>query len=398
MENEVLSVSELNAFVNQTLQFAYPLVVVEGEVSSYKVNQGKWVFFDLKDEESTISCFMPIFHLKVALEDGMKIRASSTPNLTKWGKFSLTVKSVELAGEGSVKKAFDLLKAKFELEGLFDPARKRVLPQFAQRIALITSQQAAAYNDFISIAQDRWVGLEIAQAQVQVQGADAPRQIVRAIDYFNAHAADYDVLVIIRGGGSAEDLQAFSHEDVVRAVYGAKLPTVVGIGHEDDISLAELVADMRAATPTDAARRITADKREVAMQLTSTLDGMARSVQRGIVRRDRTIERVNQSFTRLYHGLNERVDRTHLRIGHRIDELVRRARQQVTLQARNISSLDPRAILSRGYSIATVDGKTVKAAEQITTHSLVMLQLHQGNVTMRRADGSSNTQQTSIEL
>ncbi len=398
MENEVLSVSELNAFVNQTLQFAYPLVVVEGEVSSYKVNQGKWVFFDLKDEESTISCFMPIFHLKVALQDGMKIRASSTPNLTKWGKFSLTVKSVELAGEGSVKKAFDLLKAKFELEGLFDPARKRALPQFARRIALITSKQAAAYNDFISIAQDRWVGLEIVQAQVQVQGSDAPRQIVRAIDYFNAHAADYDVLVIIRGGGSAEDLQAFSHEDVVRAVYGAKLPTVVGIGHEDDVSLAELVADVRAATPTDAARRITADKGEVAARLVSTLENMAHSVQRGIARRDRTIERVNQSFARLYHGLNERVDRTHLRIGHRIDELVRRARQQVTLQARNLSSLDPRAILSRGYSIATVDGKTVKSAEQITSRSLVMLQLHQGNVTMRRADGSSSTQQISIEV
>lgn len=398
MENEVLSVSELNAFVNQTLQFAYPLVVVEGEVSSYKVNQGKWVFFDLKDEESTISCFMPIFHLKVALEDGMKIRASSTPNLTKWGKFSLTVKGVELAGEGSVKKAFDLLKAKFELEGLFDPARKRAIPQYARRIALITSQQAAAYNDFITIAQDRWVGLEITQAQVQVQGADAPRQIVRAIDFFNAHVADYDVLVIIRGGGSAEDLQAFSHEDVVRAVYGAKLPTVVGIGHEDDVSLAELVADVRAATPTDAARRITADKAEVESQLAGTLEGMARSMQRSIERHDRTIERVQHSFARVYHDLNERVDRTHLRIGHRIDELVRRARQQVTLQSRNVSSLDPRAILSRGYSIATIDGKSVKSSDQITTRSLVMLQLHQGNVTMRRADGISNTQQTSIEL
>lgn len=398
MENEVLSVSELNAFVNQTLQFAYPLVVVEGEVSSYKVNQGKWVFFDLKDDESTISCFMPIFHLKVALEDGMKIRASSTPNLTKWGKFSLTVKGVELAGEGSVKKAFDLLKAKFELEGLFDPARKRAIPQYTRRIALITSQQAAAYNDFITIAQDRWVGLEITQAQVQVQGADAPRQIVRAIDFFNAHVADYDVLVIIRGGGSAEDLQAFSHEDVVRAVYGAKLPTVVGIGHEDDVSLAELVADVRAATPTDAARRITADKAEVESQLAGTLEGMARSMQRSIERHDRTIERVQHSFARVYHDLNERVDRTHLRIGHRIDELVRRARQQVTLQSRNVSSLDPRAILSRGYSIATIDGKSVKASDQITTRSLVMLQLHQGNVTMRRADGSSNIQQTSIEL
>ncbi len=398
MENEVLSVSELNAFVNQTLQFAYPLVVVEGEVSSYKVNQGKWVFFDLKDEESTISCFMPIFHLKVALQDGMKIRASSTPNLTKWGKFSLTVKAVELAGEGSVKKAFDLLKAKFEAEGLFDPSRKRVLPQFAQRIALITSKQAAAYNDFMTIANDRWAGLEITQAQVQVQGVDAPRQVVKAIEYFNTRAVDYDLLVIIRGGGSAEDLQAFSHEDVVRAVYGAKLPTVVGIGHEDDISLAELVADVRAATPTDAARRITADKAEVAQQLNNTAERMARSVLAGIERRDRVIERVNQSFSRLYHGLGERVERNSTRMQYRIEELVRRASQQVAAQARTLASLDPRAILSRGYSIATVDGKSVKSAAQITADSLVMLQLHQGNVTVRRTDGVAGSKQTSIEL
>lgn len=398
MEHEVLSVSELNAFVNQTLQFAYPLVVVEGEVSGYKVNQGKWVFFDLKDDESTISCFMPIFHLKVALEDGMKIRASSAPNLTKWGKFSLTVKSVELAGEGSVKKAFDLLKAKFEAEGLFDPARKRVLPQFVQHIALITSKQAAAYNDFMTIAQDRWAGLDITQAQVQVQGIDAPRQVVKAIEYFNNRAQDFDALVIIRGGGSAEDLQAFSHEDVVRAVYGSKLPTIVGIGHEDDISLAELVADVRAATPTDAARRITADKSEVMRQMDDTVDRMAQSIQTTIERQGWVIERVNQSFLRLYQGLSDKVARDSHHIQSRIDDLLYRAGQQVAAQVRNLSSLDPRAILKRGYSIATIRGKSVKSAAQITAESLVVLQLHQGNVTMRRADDVSGAQQISIEL
>ncbi len=398
MEHEVLSVSELNAFVNQTLQFAYPLVTVEGEVSSYKVNQGKWVFFDLKDEESTISCFMPIFQLKVALADGMKIRASSTPNLTKWGKFSLTVKSVELAGEGAVKKAFELLKAKFEAEGLFALERKRALPQYARRIALITSQQAAAYNDFVTIVNDRWAGLEIDQAQVQVQGTDAPRQVVRAIEYFNARAKGYDILVIIRGGGSAEDLQAFSHEDVVRAVYGAKLPTVVGIGHEDDVSLAELAADVRAATPTDAARRITADKMEVIAQLDGRVETMGRLVQRNIEQCDRVIERVNQSFLRLYHGLGDRLEYNTNRVYYRIDDILQRASQQLAYQARNLTGLDPRAILSRGYSIATVNGRSVKRANEITAESLVMLQLHQGNVTMRKADGHTDSQQTRLEL
>lgn len=396
MENEVLSVSELNAFINQTLQFAYPLVVVQGEVSSYKVNQGKWVFFDLKDDESTISCFMPIFQLKVALEDGMVVRAACMPNLTKWGKFSLTVRSVELAGEGSVKKAFELLKARFEAEGLFAPDRKRPLPRYASRIALVTSAQAAAYNDFVTIVEDRWAGLELTQAQVQVQGVDAPRQIVSAIEYFSRRAEDFDILVVIRGGGSAEDLQAFNSEDVVRAVYGAKLPTVVGIGHEDDVSLAELAADLRAATPTDAARLVTADKQAVARQVDSSMDAMYSLVQSLLKSQERIIERVSQGFERMYSGLSTRLDRNVVRLDRGIAELLTRAVQQLGYQSKALSSLDPRAILSRGYSIATVDGRVLKDSSLAGAGDEVVLQLHKGKLSLRRSDDQSR--QTSLGL
>jgi exodeoxyribonuclease VII large subunit len=268
MGNEAITVSEFNSLLNQTLSFAYPEVIVEGEVSSFKVNQGKWVFFDLKDEDSLVGCFITIYQLKTELEDGMLIRVKATPQLTKWGKFSLTVKEVELAGEGSVKRAFEMLKAKFEKEGLFEQDRKRQLPQYPQKIALITSNQAAAYNDFLTIINDRWAGLEIEHIQVQVQGPSAPLQIAEAIGYIN-ELKGYDALVIIRGGGSAEDLQAFNTEEVVRAVYGSRVPTLVAIGHEDDVSLAELAADIRGATPTDAARRLVPDKLELISKIKS---------------------------------------------------------------------------------------------------------------------------------
>jgi exodeoxyribonuclease VII large subunit len=386
MENEVLSVSELNAFINQTLQFAYPLVVVEGEISSYKVNQGKWVFFDLKDDESTISCFMPIYQLKAALQDGMMIRAVSSPNLTKWGKFSLTVRAVELAGEGSAKKAFELLRAKFEAEGLFAPERKRQVPAYAHRVGLITSRQAAAFNDFVTILNDRWSGVHVMQAQVQVQGIDAPAQIVRAIEYFNAHADDYDVLVVVRGGGSAEDLQAFNAENVVRAIYGSKIPTVVGIGHEDDVSLAELVADVRAATPTDAARRITADKHDIRGVIDFRIDKSYQAIINQIRESKRTIEEMKNSFSRLTEKTTRRVDEALRRITLGIEKNIQYAKQLVGANTRSIASLDPRAILGRGYSIATVNGRALKRSQDVGVNQAIVLQLHQGKLHVRSID------------
>ena len=162
MEKEVkLSVSEFVEVVNQTLEYAYSSVIIEGEVSGFKVNQGKWVFFDLKDEESSISCFMPLFQLRMELEDGMKVIVRGVPKLTKWGKFSLTVRQIMPVGEGSIKKNFELLKKKLAAEGLFDEARKRPIPKELNKIGVISSTQAAGYADFCKIINERWGGLEI---------------------------------------------------------------------------------------------------------------------------------------------------------------------------------------------------------------------------------------------
>ena len=401
MKNDAITVSEFTSLVNQTLDFAYPEVIVEGEVSSFKVSQQKWVFFDLKDESCLVGCFIPIFQLKTALEDGMLIRVKATPQLTKWGKFSLTVREIELAGEGSVKRAFELLRQKFEKEGLFLEERKRKLPEFPQRVLLVTSKQAAAYNDFVTVVNDRFAGLQIDHYQVAVQGETAPAQLVEAIEYSNRHKSDYDVLVIIRGGGSLEDLQAFNNEEVVRAVYGSKVPTLVGIGHEDDISLAELASDVRAATPTDAARRLVPDMTDVLARI----DHAKYSIQANL---NALISVHRKAFNSFYHSfevrlgaLKHNLDNSKLSLKNNMDKVIKFHSDSLKVQLKLLQSLDPEAILSRGYSIARVGTTIIRSSHDIKPKDTVVLQLHQGEavLVMKESKRKSNeTGQTEIKF
>lgn len=391
MDDITLSVTELHAYINQTLEFAYPVVTVLGEVSSYKVNQGKWVFFDIKDDETTLGCFMPLYQLKTALQDGMMVRAHVSPSITRWGKFSLTVRGIELAGDGTAKKAFELMKARFEAEGLFASERKRSLPTYPQKVCLITSKQAAAYNDFLSIIHDRWAGLEIDQAQVQVQGLEAPSQIVRAVQYFNSCGKDYDAMVIIRGGGSPDDLQAFNHEDVVRAIYGSKIPTIVGIGHEDDISLAELVADLRAATPTDAARRLTPDKLEVHDRLNKQIASLASDVL-GRSRQSRSkLDHMEFLFVRHLQRAKTRIDGLFAGLSSTVLIALERSRGELQSLLNTLDALDPSAVLQRGYSIVSLGGKIINSSHDVPVGTQIMVQLHKGTITAERVGDDSKT-------
>lgn len=281
----LLTVSGLIASLNQTLEYAYPSVEVEGEVMSFKVNQNKFVFFDLKDSGGSVNCFMTVWQLRTPIEDGMKVVVRATAKLTQWGKFSLTVQSIHPSGEGSLRKSYDLLKNKLEAEGLFAPERKRALPRIPRHIAVISSTQAAGYADFIKIINDRWGGVQIDVAHTQVQGEAAADQIVRAIRYFNEQPDLPEVLVIIRGGGSADDLSCFNDELLVREIAASRIPTIVGVGHEVDETLADFVADVRAATPSNAAQIVVPDRHEFmaeAAQVTARLIAATTSALAGL--------------------------------------------------------------------------------------------------------------------
>lgn len=339
MENLTVSVSDAIALINQTLDYAYPTLVIEGEVASFKVNQGKFVFFDIKDDTGTLGCFMMLFQLRMPLEDGMRVRVVASPKITNWGKFSLTVREVQPVGEGSLKRAFELLKEKLQKEGLFAPERKRLLPSLPNHIAVISSTQAAGYADFVRILNERWGGVSVDVAHVQVQGFEAPKQIVRAIEYFNQQEELPEIIVIIRGGGSADDLSAFNDEFLVRAIAASRVPTVVGVGHEVDESLADLAADVRAATPSHAAQIIVPDKNDI-----------IRAARHDVVRISNLVEGA-------VGELSNRTTRMLADAFRLVEERLARVTETLVAKHTVLAAYDPNAVLERGYALLRGDVK-----------------------------------------
>lgn len=321
MEN--LSPTEFVAYINQTLEYAYPSVTLVGEVSEFKINQGKWVFFNVKDEETSVPCFMTLWGLSQPIEDGMKVVVRGVPKVTRWGKFSFTVSKVAPVGEGSLKKAFEILKKKLHDEGLFDASSKRGLPEELNKIGVISSTAAAGYADFIKIVNSRWGGLKILTAHTQVQGLDAPEQIIRALKYFNERT-DVQVVAILRGGGSKDDLSCFNDEALVRAVAASKIPVVCGIGHEVDESLCDLACDIRASTPSNAAELLT---------------------------KDRKTEKIQEKIETIYR---------------RIETEIRFFENELAQKRRMLLNLNPENILRRGYAILRGEIK-VGSVVKITT-------------------------------
>ena len=207
MNGVVFSVSDFVALVNQTFEYAFNSVVIRGELANFKVSKNRWVYFDLKDDESSVRFFGTVYMLPGPLEDGMMLEVQGNPRLHSQFGFSVNVQTMRPVGEGSIKKAASLLQAKLETEGLFDAERKRVLPYPPERIGLITSRESAAYADFMKILNARWRGLNLDFVDTNVQGEQAAEQIVAAIQRLNQLAEPPEVLILIRGGGSADDLQ-----------------------------------------------------------------------------------------------------------------------------------------------------------------------------------------------
>lgn len=355
-----LSVSEFVTLLNQTLEYAYPGVTITGELANLRVSKNRWVYFDLKDDTASVKFFGTVYQLPGPLEDGMLLKVRGQPRLHQLYGFSVNVQSMQPAGEGSIKKAAQLLQAKLTAEGLFDEQRKRPLPYPPHRIGLITSSQSAAYADFMKILKARWRGLEIELIDVQVQGEAAPGQIVTALEQFNAAPEPPDVLVLIRGGGSAEDLAAFSTELVTRAVAASRVPTLVAIGHEVDLSLAELAADRRASTPSNAAELLVPDRHHVVRELKADMRRLEEA----------TRHRFELAHTRLTQSL--------AMLEQRMEQAVLQRRRQLAHHSELLALLSPEAILRRGYAIVRQDAKTLRSIKQLKPAAIVEVQLVDG--------------------
>lgn len=381
--DKVFSVSEFIGEINALLAFP---VTVEGEVSGYGVSQGKWVYFNLKDEkeEAVAPCFMVAWNLKQPLEDGMRVRVYGSPRVyPKSGKFSISVERVEPVGEGALKRAFELMKSKLESEGLFAVERKRGLPRFPEHIGLVASRESAACGDFIRILNNRWAGATVHLYHVQVQGAGAAEQVAEAVRFFSSpDAPAVDVLVVVRGGGSLEDLQAFNSEDVARAIYASRIPTVVGVGHERDESIADYVADVRASTPSNAAERVVPARREVNGEIEAAVAAVSRRFESALSdhqhRIAASVGTVLRVFTRQADHLENVISIIKIQLGRFSDRLVH-CKESVGLLSRTISNLNPERLLSRGYAIVRSAGKIVKNTADVGKGDGIEVRLGKGS-------------------
>lgn len=368
----VLGVSDFVAVFNQTLEYAYPEVSIVGELANLRVSKNRWVYFDLKDEYSSVKFFGTVYQLPGPLEDGLMLQVSGQPRLHPQYGFSVNVQSIQPVGEGSIRRAAALIEAKLAAEGLFDESRKRSLPYPPQRVGLITSGESAAYRDFVKILNERWAGVEVHLADVQVQGELAPPQIIAALEYFNTHAEPVDTIVITRGGGSAEDLGAFSTEQVTRAVAASRIPTLVAIGHEVDISLAELAADKRASTPSNAVQMLVPDKIHVHEQLTTQKHalGIALSqyVTDGKANLQTTLKELQSSWKQFWQN----------------------SWRALQLQSQLLEALSPNAALKRGYAVLRTGNKVIKSVKFLSVGDKANITLYDGEATASITSINSN--------
>lgn len=360
----VLRVSQAIALCNSLLgQLAFR---IEGEVANFSLSRGKFVFFDLKDEQedSRIGCFMMAFNLSTPIEDGMRVVIEGKAGIhQKSGQFRLTVSRIEPKGQGSVKRSYDLLLGKLKAEGLFDSARKRPLPSLPQRVGLISSAGAAGFGDFMRIAQQRLPGINFFFANVAVQGTDAEKEICHAFDYLNGHY-DLDAIVLVRGGGSMEDLHAFNSEQVARAICRSKAPVLVGVGHERDLTIADYCADLRAATPSNAAQLLIPTIEEIKGRVLQHTQEGRRKVGLAIESyRQHTIASIHRSRQQTLFA-------------------VRQQRLAIETLLKSIHALSPYETLKRGYAIVQ-DGKgaRINQLSQLTVGDEVITCLAEGRFT-----------------
>ena len=390
MQENVITVSDLTLHVKAMVEGLFPSMWVSGEISDLVRARSGHVYFTLKDDTSQIRGVMwrsSAERLKFDLEDGQAVLCFGNLEVySPRGTYQLVVRKVEPQGVGALQLAFQKLQAKLEAEGIFDADQKQPLPAFPRRIGIVTSPSGAAVRDFLQAASNRWRGVEVVVIPAQVQGKGAAKTIVAGIKAAQKIKPALDVLVVSRGGGSLEDLWCFNEERVVRAIAKCKLPTVSAVGHEVDVTLCDLAADVRALTPTDAATRVLPDGRNLLDAYQNLSVRLHRSMRTAIQERQRQLESLaNRPILSKPHAFIQMQSR-------RLDELDARARRAMRSQvqieggrlatlAAKLSALSPLDVLTRGYSVTINDqGKAITAAADVKSGDTIRTRLSDGEI------------------
>ncbi|MEO7362414.1 MAG: exodeoxyribonuclease VII large subunit [Gemmatimonadaceae bacterium] len=332
-----IAVHTLTSAAKDLVEGAFPALWVRGEISDFKAHRNGHWYFSLRDANAQIKCVVwsaQTRRIPAPPDDGMQVLAKG--QMTVWpvrGDLQFSVTNIDAEGDGLWRKALELTRKRLEVDGLLDPARKRALPRFPQRIVVITSPDGAALHDIVKVARGRSPDVEIIVVAAKVQGEGAPEELIAAIERVGRWS-NADLLIIGRGGGAREDLWAFNDERVARALAASPIPTISGVGHEVDITICDLVADVRAATPSAAAEIAVPSRRELAAHVRS----LAGRLQSGVKRRqDRGVAALNRVKSRLSLGAVRVAERRRARLGTATAQL---------------HALSPLATLQRGYAVA----------------------------------------------
>jgi exodeoxyribonuclease VII large subunit len=436
-DRAVLTVSALSQQLAQAMEERFPAVWVEGEISNFKVYASGHAYFTLKDEGAQLRCVLfrtRTRRVRFEPRDGLHVMAFGAIEIyAQRGDYSLVVELLEPKGVGALQLAFEQLKERLQAEGLFDAARKRLLPRFPRTIGIVTSPSGAAIRDMLRVIGRRFGGLRIVLAPARVQGEGAAAEVAQGIRELNA-LGGVDVIIVGRGGGSLEDLWAFNDEMLARTIAASKIPVISAVGHEVDFTIADFVADVRAATPSNAAELVVKEKRAVTEALADLTTRLRRAIGRSVAAERERLgraagRRVLTDPARPLRELARRLDDARARLrqaaltaldrrGHRLELAHRglraqnpvmrtlngrraltdltgrlergahraldRARHRVGYDAGRLDSLSPLAVLGRGYSLTrTADGRIVRTWRDVAAGEPVRVLLHEGSLDCR---------------
>ncbi len=348
-----ITVTQLNDYIARVFDSDTLLmnVAVTGEISNLKYHSSGHVYFSLNDDNSKVNCFLPSSYAKnlsYELGDGLEVTASGKVSVyRRGGYYSLFVRTIQVAGEGNLSMAFQLMKEKLEKEGLFDPAHKKPIPAFPHKIGILTSPTGAAVQDIVKIIRSKNELVDILVFPVQVQGEGAAQNIADTLKFVNDSCKDIDTLIVGRGGGSQEDLWAFNEEVLARAIYGSRIPVISAVGHEIDFSISDFVADMRAETPTAAADLAVPDIRELCDRLDKFSDEMLihlkGKLSLGELKADRALRQLKSDLDLLLLNRTNEIERYKL----------------------ILEQNDPHRIMERGYAVIESEGRIIRSPEEL---------------------------------
>ncbi len=390
MALQPISVTQLTQYIKLLLDRDEILsqACVRGELSNYKIHSSGHHYFTLKDEGAVISCVMfrsDAMRLRFRPETGMKVILSGRVSLfPKSGQYQIYVSHMQPDGVGDLAVAFEQLKKKLSAEGLFDPARKKPLPRYPGTIALVTSPTGAAVQDMIRILGRRWPLARVLVCPVRVQGAGAAEEIAAMLDYVDGHDLA-DVIITGRGGGSMEDLWAFNEEIVARAIARCNIPVISAVGHEPDVTIADFVADVRAATPSNGAEIAVCDQSELRDALNQLTVRLTRAQDRRISALADRLNRLKASpVMRSPEGAIQQrellLELLRQRLEHAGTRRFQQEEQRLARLAGRLDALSPLKVLARGYALASrEDGTVIRAAGELSPGEPIRLRLGQGS-------------------